>query len=138
MRDKAAWARIADRQRCGDAPAKHGRESVITFLGVLHAGMTAVPLPLLWRKADIATALACVGAKALVTCSRIGTSAHAEIAMQSAAELFSVRHVLGFGRDVPDGLVPLDDIFAYDGTEVGVSLALVDPAAHVAAITFNG
>ena len=41
-------------------------ESVITFLGVLRAGMTAVPLPLLWRKADIVKALARVGAKALV------------------------------------------------------------------------
>jgi non-ribosomal peptide synthetase component E (peptide arylation enzyme) len=90
-------------------------ESIITFLGVLRAGMIAVPLPLLWRKAEIVSALGRVGAKAIVTCSRIGTDEQAEIAMQSAAELFSVRHVCGFGHGLPDGLVSLDDIFSSDG-----------------------
>ena len=32
-------------------------ESVLTILGVLRAGMIAVPLPLLWRRADVARAL---------------------------------------------------------------------------------
>ena len=30
--------------------------------------------------------------------------------MQVAAELFPIRHVCGFGRDLPDGVVPLDDL----------------------------
>jgi acyl-CoA synthetase (AMP-forming)/AMP-acid ligase II len=48
-------------------------ESIITFMGVLRAGMIAVPLPLLWRKAEIRSALGRVGAKAIVTCCRIGS-----------------------------------------------------------------
>jgi hypothetical protein len=76
-------------------------ESIITFLGVLRAGMVAVPLPLLWRKAEIRSALSRVGAKAIVTYSRIGTDAQAEIAMQSAADLFSVRHVVASGTGCP-------------------------------------
>src|SRR5499426_346109 len=56
-------------------------ESIVTFLGVLRAGMIAVPLPLLWRKAEIRSALGRVGAKAIVTCCRIGTDEQAEIAM---------------------------------------------------------
>src|SRR4029434_2460579 len=71
-------------------------ESIITFLGVLRAGMIAVPLPLLWRKAEIVSALGRVGAKAIVTCSRIGTDEQAEIAMQSAVELLSGRSGRGF------------------------------------------
>jgi hypothetical protein len=110
-------------------------ESIITFLGVLRAGMIAVPLPLLWRKAEIVSALGRVGAKAIVTCSRIGTDEQAEIAMQSAAELFSVRHVCGFGHGLPDGLVSLDDIFSSDGV-----LAVpprIGQDTSVATITFN-
>jgi hypothetical protein len=110
-------------------------ESIVTFLGVLRAGMVAVPLPLLWRKAEIRSALGRVGAKAIVTCSRIGTDEQAEIAMQSAADLFSVRHVCGFGHGLPDGLVSLDDIFSSDGV-VAVS-PRIGRDTSVAAITFN-
>jgi AMP-binding enzyme len=113
-------------------------ESIVAFMGVLRAGMIAVPLPLLWRQAEIAAALGPVGAKAIVTCSRVGTFAHAEVAMQSAVELFSIRHVCGFGHDLPDGIVPLDDIFASDSAEVVAAPTRPGPAAaHVAAITFN-
>ena len=110
-------------------------ESIITFLGVLRAGMIAAPLPLLWRKAEIVSALGRLGAKAIVTCSRIGTEEQAEIAMQSAAELFSVRHVCGFGHGLPDGLVSLDDIFSSDGA-VAVS-PRIGRDTSAAAITFN-
>ena len=107
-------------------------------MGVLRAGMIAVPLPLLWRQAEIAAALNRVGAKAIVTCSRIGTYAHAEVARLSAVELFSIRHVCGFGHGLPDGIVPLDDIFAPGGNEVGgVPTRVGSAAAHVAAITFS-
>jgi hypothetical protein len=110
-------------------------ESIITFLGVLRAGMIAAPLPLLWRKAEIVSALGRLGAKAIVTCSRIGTEEQAEIAMQSAAELFSVRHVCGFGHGLSDGLVSLDNIFSSDGA-VAVS-PRIGRDTSAAAITFN-
>ena len=92
-------------------------ESVIAFLGVLRAGMIPVPLPLLWRQEEIVAALRQVGARTIVSCSRIGQVAQLEIAMQSAVELFSIRHVCGFGPDLPDGIVPLDDIFLHESTE---------------------
>src|SRR5215510_923254 len=110
-------------------------ESIVTFLGVLRAGMIAVPLPLLWRKAEIISALGRIGAKAIVTCSRMGMDELAVIAMQSAANLFSVRHVCSFGHDLPDGLVSFDDIFSSDGA-VAVS-ARIGRQTSVAAITFN-
>jgi acyl-CoA synthetase (AMP-forming)/AMP-acid ligase II len=87
-------------------------ENVITFMAVLRAGMIPVPLPLLWRRHDMTAGLSHIGAKAIITATRIGTIAHAEIAMQVAAELFPVRFVCAFGRRAPDGVVPLDEIFA--------------------------
>ena len=48
-------------------------------------------------------------AKAIITAARIGTSAPAENAMQAASEVFAIRHLCGFGPDLPDGVLPLDD-----------------------------
>ena len=47
-------------------------DSVIALLGVLRAGMIAAPLPLLWREQEMVAALGRIGAKAIVTSSRIG------------------------------------------------------------------
>ena len=85
-------------------------ESVLTLLGVLRAGMIAAPLPLLWRRADMARALGQLGAKAIVTASRIGGFDACAMAMQVAADVFPIRHVCGFGRNLPDGVIALDDL----------------------------
>ena len=84
---------------------------LLTILGVLRAGMIAAPLPLLWRRADMVAALARVGAKALITCRRAGGFEHCQLAMRVAAEVFSIRYVCGFGVNLPDGVVPFDDLF---------------------------
>jgi hypothetical protein len=89
-------------------------ENIITLLAVLRAGLIALPLPLLWRRHDMLAGLRHVGAKAMITAARIGNVAHAEIAMTVAADLFPVRFVCAFGTTLPDGVVPLDDIFAAD------------------------
>jgi non-ribosomal peptide synthetase component E (peptide arylation enzyme) len=86
-------------------------ESVIVLLGVLRAGLMPAPLPLLWRQADAVAALARLGPRALIAIRRVGAVAHGEIAMHVAAELLSVRFVCGFGRELPDGIIPLDDVF---------------------------
>jgi acyl-CoA synthetase (AMP-forming)/AMP-acid ligase II len=113
-------------------------DSIVAFLGILRAGMIAAPVPLLWCRRDMVDALGRIGAKAIVTCARGGGLAHAEIAMHTAAALFPIRHICGFGRDLPDGIVSLDDVFA--PARADLSSAPVRPdtaAAHVAAITFG-
>jgi hypothetical protein len=100
--------------------------------------MIAAPIPLLWRQRDIVDALSSIGAKAIITSSRIGSAPHAEIAMQAAAALFTVRQVCGFGCDLPDGMVPLDDVFASGPVDMPIAAIRPGPAAaHVAAITFD-
>lgn len=106
-------------------------ENMIALLGVLRAGMIAAPLPLLWRKQEMMEALTRAGAKAIVT-----TGAQADTAMQVAAELFPIRAVAGFGRDLPDGVTPLDTIFEA-GTNAFFQPSVRRSAAHVAVITFD-
>lgn len=108
-------------------------ESVIALLAVLRAGMIAAPLPLLWRQADAAVALQRVGARALIACRQIGEVDYGEIAMQLAAETFSIRFVGAFGDNLPDGVVPLDDIFS----EHAEAPAFDCDADHAALVTFD-
>ena len=113
-------------------------ESVIALLGVLRAGMIAAPIPLLWRQKDMIDALGQVGARAIVTTPRIGDCRHTENAMQVAAELFPIRYVCGFGDDLDDGVVPLDDIFAATQTKTSPRGGKPgNAAAHVAIVTYD-
>ena len=115
-------------------------EHILTMLGVLRAGMIVAPLPLLWRRADAVAALGRIGAKALITCGHVGSFDHGQLAVRVAAEVFSIRYVCGFGGNLPDGVVPFDDLFTAD------KLDPIPPpdrerqnnaTAHVAAVTFD-
>jgi hypothetical protein len=86
-------------------------ESILTLLGILRAGYVAAPLPVLWRQADCTAALSTMGAKALITSSRIGDVDHCMLAMELAASLFPIRFVGAFGPSLPDGVAALDDVF---------------------------
>lgn len=113
-------------------------ESVLTLLGVLRAGLIAAPLPLLWRQAEACAALGRISARVLVSCRRVGDSDHAELAMHVAAETFAIRFVCGFGPSLPDGIIPLDEVF--DATLPAPPPALDragDPAGRIAIVTFD-
>ena len=117
-------------------------ESIIALLGVLRAGMIAAPLPLLWRRQEMTAALKIVGAKAIISCARIRSAAQstslADLATQVAAELFPIRWVCAFGDAVPDGVVPLDDIFVQGHADfVQPPARPGNAAAHVAVVTFD-
>jgi len=115
-------------------------EHVLAILGVMRAGMIAVPVPLLWRRADTAAALTRIGAKALLTCGRVGTFNHAQCAMHVAADVFSIRYVCGFGADLPDGIVSFDDLFTAPTLDPIAPLERElegHAAAHVAIVTFD-
>jgi AMP-binding enzyme len=83
-------------------------EFALTALAAHRAGLVVAALPLLWRQAELTVALNRTGARALVTASRIDGVSHADIAMNAAAECFSIRHVCGFGDDLPEGMASLD------------------------------
>ena len=113
-------------------------DNVLTILGVLRAGLIAAPLPLLWRRADIVPALGRLGAKIIITTSRIGDVDHGQLAMGVAAELFPIRYVCGFGRNLTDGIIPLDDLMTEPAPEPPQQIERAgNPAAHVALVTWD-
>jgi acyl-CoA synthetase (AMP-forming)/AMP-acid ligase II len=115
-------------------------DNFLAMLGVLRAGMTVAALPLLFRRSDAAAALARVGAKAIISCDRVGSFAQADCTMSVAADVFSIRYVCGFGDNLPDGVVSFGDLVAAESPDP----APPEPhrkrgnaAAHVAVITFE-
>ena len=87
-------------------------EFALTVLAAHRAGLVVALLPLLWRQAELVAALNRTSARALVTASRIDGVMHCDLAMNAAAEAFSIRHVCGFGTDLPEGMASLDQTLA--------------------------
>ena len=111
-------------------------ENVIALLAVMRAGLIAAPLPQLWRHADAAAALSRVAARTLICCQRVGDAVHGDLAMHIAMETFTIRFLCGFGKDLPDGVVPIDDIFSSHDEPPAVERPGV-AADHVALVTFD-
>jgi hypothetical protein len=87
-------------------------EFVLTVLAAHRAGLVVALLPQLWRQAELTVALNRTGARAVVTMNRIDGVGHADLAMNAAVEAFSIRHVCGFGNDLPEGMACLDQVMA--------------------------
>jgi hypothetical protein len=100
-------------------------EFMLTVLAAHRAGLIVALLPQLWRQAELTVALNRTGARAIVTMSKIDGVSHADLAMNAAVEAFSIRHVCGFGSDLPEGMASLD-------------LALENPSATTRAVTQDG
>ena len=89
-------------------------EFVLTLLAAHRAGLVVALIPQLWRQAELVAALNRTSARAIVTMDRIDGILHSDIAMNAAAEVFSIRHVAGFGQALPEGMASLDDALARD------------------------
>jgi hypothetical protein len=87
-------------------------EFVLTVLAAHRAGLVVALLPQLWRQAELTVALNRTGARAIVTMSRIDGVGHSDLSMNAAVEAFSIRHVCGFGGDLPEGMASLDEVMA--------------------------
>ena len=109
-------------------------EFSLTVLGAFRAGLVVTLLPQLWRQADLAMALNRTGARAIVAMSKIDSVSHAEIAMNAAAEAFSIRHVFGFGDNLPEGMDSLDRVIAHPASP---ALFPAIDARRPAIITFD-
>jgi hypothetical protein len=87
-------------------------EFMLTVLAAHRAGLVVAVFPLLWRQAELVAALNRTSARAIVTTTRIDGVIHADLAMNAAAEAFSIRHVCGFGTELPEGMFSLDQAMA--------------------------
>jgi len=109
-------------------------ELVVTVLAALRAGLVVALLPQLWRQAEVSAALNRTSARAIVTIETIDGVNHADLAMNAAVEAFSIRHVFGFGRNLPEGMAPLDLAAVADGPEA--AFPVQDPR-RAAVISFD-
>ena len=107
---------------------------MLTVLAAHRAGLVVALLPLLWRQAELTVALNRTGARAIVTTSKIDGVFHADLAMNAAVEAFSIRHVCGFGSDLPDGMASLDQALTNISS---TSRATVQDGRKAAVISFD-
>ena len=109
-------------------------EFVLTVLAAHRAGLVVALLPQLWRQAELTVALNRTGARAIVTTGRIDGVGHADLAMNAAVEAFSIRHVCGFGSDLPEGMVSLDSVIANESAAIP---AITQDGLRAAIISFD-
>ena len=109
-------------------------EFMLTVLAAHRAGLIVALLPLLWRQAELTVALNRTGARAIVTMSKIDGVSYADLAMNAAAEAFSIRHVCGFGNDLPEGMASLDQALV-SGSET--SRVITHDGRRAAIISFD-
>lgn len=109
-------------------------EFMLTVLAAHRAGLVVALFPLLWRQAELTVALNRTGARAIVSMSRIDGVMHSDLAMNAAAEAFSIRHVCGFGDDLPEGMASLDLALSNGST---TSRSVVQDGRKAAIISFD-
>jgi AMP-binding enzyme len=109
-------------------------EFVLTVLAAYRAGLVVAVLPLLWRQAELTMALNRTAARAIATSSRVDGILYSDLAMNAAAEAFSIRHVCGFGTDLPEGMFSLDHAITREST---TSRAVIQDGRKAALITFD-
>jgi hypothetical protein len=109
-------------------------EFAVTVLAAFRAGLVVAVLPLLWRQSELTMALNRTAARAIVTMGKVDGVVYSDIAMNAAAEAFSIRHVCGFGSDLPEGMASLDNaIFRESPT----ARAVIQDGRKAALISFD-
>jgi hypothetical protein len=109
-------------------------EFMLTVLAVHRAGLVVALFPLLWRQAELVSALNRTSARAIVTTSKIDGVIYSDLVMNAAAEAFSIRHVCGFGSDLPEGMASLDQAMARPSN---TSRGIVQDGRKAAIVTFD-
>ena len=115
-------------------------ELSLIYLACLRLGIVVSPVPIQYRTHELAQIVALTGARAAITCARIGRAtqphAAAELFLQLAARADNTLDiVLALGETVPQGAIALDAGTAAPCTDA--DLARVRTAAAAANVSAN-
>jgi hypothetical protein len=109
-------------------------EFALTVLAAFRAGLVVAVLPLLWRQSELTMALNRTAARGIVTSGKVDGVIYSDIAMNAAAEAFSIRHVCGFGSDLPEGMASLDNAIFRESL---TTRAVIQDGRKAALISFD-
>ena len=90
-------------------------ELVALYLAASHIGAVLSPLPWQYREYELTMLLPFIAASHAITCARIGGHQPAAMIAGLRDQIPSLRAILAFGDDVPDGVVALDPLLAQAG-----------------------
>ncbi len=118
-------------------------ELPLLMLSCFRAGIIISLLPPLWREFELEKALNSISPKVLITQPVKGDIDRLDLMREVAAKVYSVRHVLAFGDEVPDGIVPIDKAITFAREQVEADEEIEDnsskfTANDIAIITWNG
>ncbi|MEJ2517868.1 MAG: class I adenylate-forming enzyme family protein [Methyloceanibacter sp.] len=84
-------------------------ESPLALLAAWRAGLTVAAVPMLWRATELARVCEMIEPAGLIGMSSYAGAQPASLLCDVAARSLSIRFVMGFGPDLPDGVSSLDD-----------------------------
>ncbi len=89
-----------------------GPEAVVSVMACLRAGLSPLMLPLHGNELELLRLIEAAGAVMALGCGRVGPVRPLLMLRNLALRAFGMRFVGGFGRDIPDGVAPLDMLMA--------------------------
>ncbi len=112
-------------------------ELPLTLLACLRSGLVPAFLPLLWSERDILAALDPLNVQALISVTSCANLKPADKLRYAAASLFSVRYLMAFGAEMPDGVLDLNSIYDARGATRPQRQPARGKADNAALITFR-
>ncbi|MES2905699.1 MAG: class I adenylate-forming enzyme family protein [Pseudomonadota bacterium] len=112
-------------------------ELQLTLIACMRSGLVPALLPLLWSDKDIHAALDLLHPKAIISVTNAGPLKPADKLRYAAASLFSIRYLMAFGNDAPDGVISLQDVIEATLTAKNKTSSFSGRADHAALITFR-
>jgi len=88
-------------------------ELPLLILACFRAGIIISILSPLWREHELEKALNIISPKVLITQHVDGDINFPDLMRETAVKVFSVRHILAFGDEVPDGIVPIEKAISF-------------------------
>jgi acyl-CoA synthetase (AMP-forming)/AMP-acid ligase II len=87
-------------------------ELVMVYLAAAYIGALISPLPWQYREYELEQLVNFIDAKAFLTSTRIGKQPHAAMVAALRPQLPTLKHILAWGENVPEGVVALDPLMA--------------------------